>query len=76
MTLVFVAFSFFAVGFEFKRWWTVALPALLGALAAIAIAAGGHGLGDTPIPFLIVIGTIANVAGIVIHKPIARSASK
>ena len=35
--------------------WALLLPLAVGACGALAIAATGHGLNDTPIPFLVVV---------------------
>jgi hypothetical protein len=43
--------------------WALLLPLTIGACVALAIAATGHGLGDTPIPFLVVVGTLVMVGG-------------
>jgi hypothetical protein len=65
MTLAFFAIAFFAVGFEIRRWWTVAMPVVLGALYLIVSTAPGSPLfGDTPIPFLVILATAATVVGI------------
>ena len=65
MTLAFVAIAFFAIGFEIRRWWTIAMPVLLGALYLI-VTTPPHApfFGDTPVPFLVVLGTAATAAGI------------
>jgi hypothetical protein len=39
------------------------LPLGIGAFTALAIAATGHGLGDTPIPFLVIVCTLVMIGG-------------
>jgi hypothetical protein len=39
------------------------LPLAIGTCVALAIAATGHPLGDTPIPFLVVVSTLVMVGG-------------
>jgi hypothetical protein len=43
--------------------WALLLPLAIGAGAALVIAATGHSLGDTPIPFLVVVCTLVMVGG-------------
>jgi hypothetical protein len=69
VTLGLMVLAFFAIGAGVHRRWVLALPVVLGALAAIAIAARSQGLGDTPIPFAVIIATVATAAGIRTRKP-------
>ena len=73
MTLILVALAFLGIGASLQRWWTLALPVSVGGLAAVALAASGHGLGDTPIPFLIILSTAATAGGIVLRRSLAGS---
>jgi hypothetical protein len=69
VTLAFVALAFFAIGFEIRRLWTVAMPFVLGVLyLVVARRPGTPFLGDTPVPFLVVLATAATAAGIRIGK--------
>ena len=43
--------------------WALLLPVASGACVAVAIAATGHGLTDTPIPCLVVVSTLVMVGG-------------
>jgi len=43
--------------------WALWLSLGIGGGVAVAIAATGHGLGDTPIPFLVVMCTLVLVGG-------------
>jgi len=63
MTLAFLVIAFFAMGFEIRRWWTLAMPVTLGTIALVAIRSG-----DTPIPFLIVLATAATAFGVRIGR--------
>jgi len=69
MTLAFVAIAFFAIGFEIHRWWTIAIPIALGALYLIVTTPpGAPFFGDTPVPFLVVLGTAATAAGVSLSR--------
>lgn len=50
-------------GIILRSRWALLLPLGVGASVALAIVASGHGLGDTPIPFLIVVCTLVMVGG-------------
>ena len=68
MSLIFVVLAFIGVGAYWRRSWTLALPIAAGSLAAVLMAASGHGLGDTPIPFLVILSTVATAVGIVLRR--------
>ena len=72
MTLSLVVLAFVAIGARVQRWWTLALPVSVGCLAAVAMLASGHGLGDTPIPFLIILSTAATAGGVVLRRSLAE----
>ena len=71
MTLILVALAFLGIGASLQRWWTLALPVSAGGLAAVALVATGRGLGDTPIPFLIILSTAATAGGVVLRRSMA-----
>jgi hypothetical protein len=43
------------------------LPVSVGAVSAAALTLGGHGLGDTPIPFIVVTATVAVCVGVLLR---------
>jgi len=63
MIIIFVlALALFA-GVLVRSRWALLLPLATGVFAALAIVARGGGLGDTPIPFLVVVCTLVMVGG-------------
>ena len=74
MTLVLFALAFAAIGAAVQYWWTLALPVSVGCLAAVVMLASGHGLGDTPIPFLIIVSTVATAGGVLLRRSFAQRA--
>jgi hypothetical protein len=63
MTTTFILVVALVAGVFIQSRWALLLPLAIGACVAIAIAATGHGLGDTPIPFLVVVRTLVMVGG-------------
>ncbi len=63
MTVVLILAVALACGVRIYSRWALLLPLVFGAGVAIAVAATGHGLGDTPIPFLVVVSTLVMVGG-------------
>jgi hypothetical protein len=63
MTIILVLAVALVAGMIIPSRWALLLPLVIGAGVALAIAATGHGLGDTPIPFLVVVCTLVMVGG-------------
>jgi hypothetical protein len=63
MTIILILAVALVAGMFLRSRWALFLPLAIGAGAASAIVASGHGLGDTPIPFLIVVCTLVMVGG-------------
>lgn len=63
MTIILVLAVALLAGLGLKSRWALLLPLGIGASVALVLAATGHGLGDTPIPFLVVVGTLVMVGG-------------
>jgi len=63
MTIILVLAAALLAGVLIRSRWALLLPLGIGAVAALAIASGGGGLADTPIPFLIVVCTLVMVGG-------------
>jgi len=63
MTIILVLAVALATGVLFRSRWALLLPLGIGACVALVIIAGGHGLRDTPIPFLVVVCTLVMVGG-------------
>jgi hypothetical protein len=59
MTIILILTVALVAGAIMRSRWALLIPLALGIVAAIAVAATGHGLGDTPIPFLVVVSTLA-----------------
>jgi hypothetical protein len=55
------------------RWWSTAVPLALGGALALLLTASGHGLADSPIPFLTVASTLAAVIGVALSRRSAHS---
>jgi len=51
------------LGMSIRSRWAMLLPLSVGVVAALALAAAGRDLSDTPIPFMIVTSTLAVAAG-------------
>jgi len=63
MTIILLLAAALIAGVVLSTRWALLLPLGIGAGAALAIVAGGRGLGDTPIPFLVVVSTLVMVGG-------------
>jgi len=63
MTIILILAVALVAGMLIQSRWVLLLPLVIGACAALGIVATGHGLGDTPIPFLVVVCTLVMVGG-------------
>ena len=63
MTIILVLTIALLVGAVVQSRWVLLLPLGLGAFTALAIATTGNGLGDTPIPFLVIVCTLVMIGG-------------
>jgi hypothetical protein len=63
MTIILVLALALVAGMLIRSRWALLLPLGIGVLAATTIAARGGGLGDTPLPFLVVVCTLVMVGG-------------
>jgi hypothetical protein len=63
MTIILLLTAALVAGVFLRTRWALLLPLGIGACAALAIVASGHGIGDTPIPFLVVVSTLVMVGG-------------
>jgi hypothetical protein len=63
MTIILILATALGAGMILRSPWALLLPLTFGALGAATLAATGHGLGDTPIPFLVVVSTLVMVGG-------------
>jgi len=63
MTMILVLAVALVAGVLVRSRWALLLPLGIGACVALAIVASGHGIGDTPIPFLVVVCTLVMVGG-------------
>jgi hypothetical protein len=63
MIIILVLALAVVAGMLIRSRWALLLPLGIGALAALTIVARGGGLGDTPIPFLVVVCTLVMVGG-------------
>jgi hypothetical protein len=63
MTIILIVAVALVAGAILPSRWALLLPLGIGACVAAAIAATGHGLSDTPIPFLVVVCTLVMVGG-------------
>jgi hypothetical protein len=63
MTIILILAVALVAGVIIQNRWALLLPLGIGACVALAIAATGHDLGDTPIPFLVVVCTLVMVGG-------------
>lgn len=67
MTITLMLALAVGLGVAIGRWWALVLPATIGAASAVAISLSGHVLADTPIPFLVIIGTMAVALGVLLR---------
>lgn len=63
MTIILILAVALVAGIILRSRWALLLPLGIGASIALAIVASGHGLRDTPIPFLVVVCTLVMVGG-------------
>jgi hypothetical protein len=63
MTIILVLVVALSAGVFMRSRWALLLPLAIGGSVALAIAATGRSLGDTPIPFLVVVSTLVMVGG-------------
>jgi len=63
MTIILILATALVAGVTVRSRWALLLPLGIGACSALAILASGHALGDTPIPFLVVVSTLVMVGG-------------
>jgi hypothetical protein len=63
MTILLILAIALAAGAVLRSRWALVLPLAVGACASVALLASGHGIGDTPIPFLIIISTLVMLGG-------------
>lgn len=63
MTIILVLALALGAGMLIRSRWALLLPLGIGALAALAIVLRAGGLGDTPIPFLVVVCTLVMIGG-------------
>jgi CHASE2 domain-containing sensor protein len=63
MTIILVLAVALVGGMIMQNRRALLLPLALGVCAALVIAASGHSLNDTPIPFLVVVSTLVMVGG-------------
>jgi hypothetical protein len=63
MTIILILAVALIGGVILQSRWALLLPLGIGACVAAAIAATGHALSDTPIPFLVVVSTLVMVGG-------------
>jgi hypothetical protein len=75
MTIILILAIALVAGVIVQSRWALLLPLGLGVGAAFAIAATGHALGDTPIPFLVVVSTLVMVGGQGLRSRIISPAS-
>lgn len=75
MTIILILTIALVAGVMVQSRWALLLPLGLGVGVAFAIAATGHGLGDTPIPFLVVVSTLVMVGGQGLRSRIISPAS-
>ena len=63
MTIILILAVALLAGVIIQNRWALLLPMAFGACVAVAIAATGHSLSDTPIPFLVVVSTLVMIGG-------------
>jgi hypothetical protein len=67
MTIALILALSVCIGVGIRRWWAPLLPVSVGAVCAAAISLSGHGLSDTPIPFIVVTATVAVSVGVLLR---------
>jgi len=63
MTIILILAVALVAGVTIQSRWALLGPVAFGACVAVVIAATGHSLRDTPIPFLVVVSTLVMVGG-------------
>ncbi len=63
MTIILVLALALVAGMVLRSRWALLSPIGLGLSVALALAVTGHRLNDTPIPFLVVVGTLVMIGG-------------
>ena len=63
MTIILILTVALVAGVVVRSRWALLVPLGVGSCTAVATVALGHGLGDTPIPFLVVACTLVMVGG-------------
>ena len=63
MSIILILAVALVTGMIIQSRWALLLPLACGACVALAIVATGHGLSDTPIPFLVVVSTLVMLGG-------------
>ena len=63
MTIILVLAVALVAGVIMRSRWALLVPLGIGVCVALAMAATGRGLTDTPIPFLVVVSTLVMVGG-------------
>ena len=75
MTIILVLAVALLAGVIIRNRWALLVPSGIGACVAVALAAAGRGLSDTPIPFLVIVGTLVMVGGQGLRSTTVSSAS-
>lgn len=63
VAIIFFFAAALVAGMVIRRRWALLLPLAVGLCGSVTIAATGHALGDTPIPFLVVMTTLVMAEG-------------
>jgi hypothetical protein len=63
MTIILILAIALLVGASVQNRWVLLLPLGIGAFTALGMAGTGRGLGDTPIPFLVIVCTLVMIGG-------------
>ena len=74
MATAFLVVLSVAVGFGVRRWWALLVPLSTGLVTAAVMSLRGYGLSDTPIPFVVVMATVAVAGGVVLRGRQRRAA--
>jgi len=63
MTIILILTLALAAGVLIRSRWALLFPLAFGAAVAFALAAAGHAVDDTPIPFLVIVSTLVMIGG-------------
>jgi hypothetical protein len=63
ITIILILTVALVAGLLIRTRWALFLPLAIGSCVALAIISSGHGLSDTPIPFLVVVCTLVMLGG-------------